>query len=57
MNIHGFRFIIIQGMKMSDTALVIGGMVIIALVAWSTSLLILGLEKLLCPWRRKIEGL
>ncbi len=53
----GLGFIIIQGMKMSDTALVIGGMVIIALVAWSTSLLILGLEKLLCPWRRKIEGL
>lgn len=53
----GLGFIIVQGMKMSDTSLVIGGMVIIAIVAWSTSLLIFGLEKLLCPWRRKIEGL
>jgi len=53
----GLGFIIVQGMKMSDTALVIGGMVIIAIVAWSTSLLIIGLETLICPWKRKIEGL
>lgn len=53
----GLGFIIVQGMKMSDTALVIGGMVIIAIVAWSTSLLIIGLETLICPWKRTIEGL
>lgn len=53
----GLGFIIVQGMKMSDTSLVIGGMVIIAIVAWSTSLLIIGLETLICPWKRKIEGL
>lgn len=53
----GLGFIIVQGMKMSDTALVIGGMVIIAIVAWSTSLLIIGLETLICPWKRNIEGL
>ena len=53
----GLGFIIVQGMKMSDTALVIGGMVIIAIVAWTTSLLIIGLETLICPWKRTIEGL
>jgi len=53
----GLGFIIVQGMKMSDTSLVIGGMVIIAIVAWLSSLLIIGLEKFLCPWRRDIAGL
>ncbi|MEW6263075.1 MAG: ABC transporter permease [Thermodesulfobacteriota bacterium] len=53
----GLGFIIIQGMKISDTSLVIGGMVIIALVAWLTSLLVIGLEKMICPWKRAIEGL
>ena len=52
----GLGFIIVQGMKMSDTSLVIGGMVIIAIVAWTTSLLIIILEKLVCPWKRKLEG-
>ena len=52
----GLGFIIVQGMKMSDTSLVIGGMVIIAIVAWTTSLLIIILEKLICPWKRKLEG-
>jgi len=53
----GLGFIIVQGMKMSDTSLVIGGMIIIAIVAWLSSLLITGLEKFLCPWRRDIAGL
>jgi ABC-type nitrate/sulfonate/bicarbonate transport system permease component len=53
----GLGFIIVQGMKLSDTALVIGGMVIIAIVAGLSSVLIMGLEKLLCPWRRDIAGL
>jgi ABC-type nitrate/sulfonate/bicarbonate transport system permease component len=53
----GLGFIIVQGMKISDTSLVIGGMVIIAIVAWISSLLVGGLEKLLCPWKRDIAGL
>lgn len=53
----GLGFIIVQGMKFSDAALVIGGMVMIAFVAWLSSLLISGLEKLLCPWRRDIRDL
>jgi ABC-type nitrate/sulfonate/bicarbonate transport system permease component len=48
----GLGFIIMQGMKVSDTSMVIGGMVIIAVVAWLSSLLLIGLEKLLCPWKR-----
>jgi ABC-type nitrate/sulfonate/bicarbonate transport system permease component len=53
----GLGFIIVQGMKVSDTSMVIGGMIIIAIVAWLTSLLVIGLEKLLCPWKRGIGGL
>lgn len=53
----GLGFIIVQGMKFTDAALVIGGMVMIALVAWVSSLAIAGLEKLLCPWRRDIRDL
>ena len=53
----GLGFIIVQGMKISDTSLVIGGMIIIAIVAWISSMLISGLEKLLCPWKRDIAGL
>jgi len=53
----GLGWIIIQGMKLTKPELVIGGMLIIALVAWFTTLLVSGLERLLCPWKRHIEGL
>jgi ABC-type nitrate/sulfonate/bicarbonate transport system permease component len=53
----GLGFIIVQGMKISDTSMVIGGMIIIAIVALLTSLLVMGLEKLLCPWKRGIGDL
>jgi ABC-type nitrate/sulfonate/bicarbonate transport system permease component len=53
----GLGFIIVQGMKISDTSLVIGGMIMIAIVAYISSLLVSGLEKLLCPWKRDIAGL
>jgi len=53
----GLGFIIVQGMKISDTSLVIGGMIMIAIVAYISSLLVSGLEKLLCPWKRDIGGL
>ncbi len=53
----GLGFIIVQGMKISDTSLVIGGMIIIAIVAWISSMLVSGLEKTLCPWKRDIAGL
>ena len=53
----GLGWIIIQGMRLTKPSLVIGGMVIIALVAWGTSLLVTCLEKLICPWKRQIGGL
>jgi ABC-type nitrate/sulfonate/bicarbonate transport system permease component len=53
----GMGWIIVQGMKLTKPELVIGGMLIIALVAWLTTLGVSALERLLCPWKRHIEGL
>jgi ABC-type nitrate/sulfonate/bicarbonate transport system permease component len=50
----GLGFIIIQGMQLSKPALVLAGMVVLAIVAWATTLLITGLEKILCPWKREV---
>jgi ABC-type nitrate/sulfonate/bicarbonate transport system permease component len=50
----GLGFIIIQGMTLSRPAQIIGGMLVIALVAWGTTLLVTGLEKILCPWKREV---
>jgi ABC-type nitrate/sulfonate/bicarbonate transport system permease component len=52
----GLGFIIIRGMNLSRPAMVVGGMVVIALVAWVMSQLVSGLEKLVCPWKREIDG-
>lgn len=49
----GLGFIIIQGMQLSRPALVLAGMVVLAFVAWGTTLLVTGLEKVLCPWKRE----
>ena len=48
----GLGFIILLGMTQSKPALIVGGMVVIAMVAWLTTLLVSGLEKVLCPWKR-----
>lgn len=53
----GLGFIIIQGMTLSRPAMVLGGMILIALVAWLTSLLVTLLERYLCPWKREVLGL
>lgn len=53
----GLGWIIIQGMRLTRPDLVIGGMALIALVAWLTTLLLSGLERLICPWKREIGGL
>jgi len=52
----GLGFITLLGMTLSRPALIVGGMVVIALVAWVTTLLVAGLEKILCPWKREIIG-
>jgi len=51
----GLGFIILLGMTQSKPALIVGGMVVIAMVAWLTTLLVTGLEKVLCPWKREIQ--
>jgi len=53
----GLGWIIIQGMRLTRPDLVIGGMALIALVAWLTTLLLSGLERLICPWKRQIQML
>jgi len=53
----GLGFVIIQGMQLSKPALVLAGMVVLAFVAWATTLLVTYLEKFLCPWKREAVGL
>lgn len=53
----GLGWIIIQGMKWTQPAMVIGGMIIIAIVSIVTTSSLTLLEKWLCPWKRDIEGL
>ena len=52
----GLGFIIILGMNLSRPAMIVGGMVVIALVAWGMSQLVSGLERFVCPWKREIDG-
>jgi ABC-type nitrate/sulfonate/bicarbonate transport system permease component len=51
----GLGFITLLGMTLSKPALIVGGMVVIAMIAWLTTLLVTGLEKVLCPWKREIQ--
>jgi len=53
----GLGYVIIKGMNLGRPAMVLGGMVAIALAALLTSQLVNLLEKVLCPWKREIEGL
>lgn len=53
----GLGYIIVQGMNLSQPAMVMGGMAVIAMAAWSTTLLVYALERKLCPWKRKVVGL
>lgn len=52
---EGMGFIIITGMNQSKPAMIIGGMVIIALTAWAISLAVTHLERWVCPWKTKLE--
>ena len=53
----GLGFVIIQGMQLSRPALVLAGIVVLAFVAWATTLLVTYLEKVLCPWKREAIAL
>lgn len=51
----GMGFITLLGMTLSRPAMIVGGMVTIAVVAWLTTLLLSGLETYLCPWKRELQ--
>jgi len=53
----GMGFLIKRGMDTHQPALVLGGMVLIALMAWLSSLAISLIERRLCPWKASIENL
>lgn len=53
----GLGYIIILGMQNSDPQMVLGGMVMIATVAWSLTATMEKVDMMLCPWRREIKGL
>ena len=51
----GIGFLIILGMNQYKPAMIIAGMVVIALTAWLITFAMERLEKLVCPWRRDIR--
>lgn len=53
----GMGFLIKRGMDNHQPELVLGGMVLIAMAAWTTSLLVTLIERKVCPWKRSIENL
>lgn len=50
----GMGFIIILGMNQSAPALIIAGMVVIAITAFLISVLMERLENIICPWKREL---
>jgi sulfonate transport system permease protein len=53
----GMGFLIKRGMDTHQPALVLGGLVLIALMAWLSSLAISLIERRICPWKANIENL
>lgn len=52
----GLGFVTLQGMTLSRPAMTVAGMIAIAIAAWLTTLLVSGLEKIVCPWKRGLEA-
>ncbi len=53
----GLGFLIKRGMDTHNPSLVLGGMLLIALAAWLSSLVITWIERKCCPWRRSIDNM
>jgi sulfonate transport system permease protein len=53
----GMGFLIKRGMDTHQPALVLGGMILIAMMAWLSSLVITLVERRLCPWKAGIDNL
>ncbi len=49
---EGIGFVIVQGMKLDNTAMCIAGMLVICLVSFLTSFALTAIERGLCPWLR-----
>ncbi len=52
----GMGYLIILGMNQLKPAMIIAGMVAIAITAWLISIFMGKLEKIVCPWRREIHS-
>lgn len=52
---EGMGFIIIRGMTVSNPAMIVGGMLVIAVTAWLLSVIMSYLERRLCPWKTELE--
>ena len=52
----GLGFVTLQGMTLSRPAMTVAGMIAIAVAAWLTTLLVSGLEKIVCPWKLGLEN-
>ncbi len=50
----GMGFIIIMGMNQLNPAMIIAGMIVIAITAWLISVAMGRLERFICPWKREI---
>ena len=52
---EGMGFIIITGMNLTRPALIISGMIVIAVTAWLISVGVSYLERWVCPWRAELK--
>jgi len=52
----GLGFVTLQGMTLSRPAMTVAGMIAIAVAAWLTTLLVSGVERIVCPWKRGLEN-
>jgi len=51
----GIGFIIILGMNQYKPAMIVAGMIVIALTAWLLTFIMDHIEKLICPWKQDIK--
>lgn len=52
---EGLGFLTILGMNISEPALIVGGMLVIALLAWLIAIALNIVERWVCPWRTELE--
>lgn len=52
---EGMGFIIVTGMNLSKPAMIISGMVVIALTAYLISVVVTYLERWVCPWKTELK--